>query len=70
MYIKNKKVCFYVEFLEQIKSSSIGYNLETFGSRNTQRNLVPNLCNIQKLVKECFQKNRFKKGNGRSICNN
>ena len=46
MKIENIKVYFYVEFLKQIKNSSVGYNVKTFGSRNTQWNLVPNFCNI------------------------
>ena len=31
---------FYVELLEQIKSSSIGYKLATFGSRKMQGNIA------------------------------
>ena len=43
---ENIKVVFYVESLEQIKSSSVVYNLKTFVSKITQGKLVPKFCNI------------------------
>ena len=53
---------FNVELFQQIKSSSIAYNLKHFGSRTLQVDIVPNSCNIQILLKKCFLKNWFRKG--------
>ena len=55
-HVKTVNLKVYFDFLEQIKSSSFVLKPENFGSRNTQGNLVPYFCNIQKLLKERFLK--------------